>query len=118
MELFYDSILRPPSLVILPVLLTSILFIWIVANILKQLVRVFHLSLQPYSQDIFSYFKQFAPANRLNPPIVFHWIPIIGSTISYGRDPLKFLAKCRQEVNISIHLFLAKHFLIGWNLAW
>lgn len=112
MELSYDSILRSPSLVILPVLS---IFIWIIANILKQFVRMVHL--QPYSRDIFSYFKQFAPANRLNPPVVFHWIPILGSAISYGRDPLKFLAKCRQKVNIFIHLF-PKHFLISWNLAW
>ena len=28
------------------------------------------------------------------PPVVFHWLPIIGSTISYGIDPFKFFSDC------------------------
>ncbi|KAK1827422.1 cytochrome P450 [Podospora conica] len=29
------------------------------------------------------------------PPLVFHWLPLLGSTIPYGRDPPAFLAACR-----------------------
>lgn len=32
------------------------------------------------------------------PPLVFHWFPIIGSTITYGIDPYKFFFSCRQKV--------------------
>ncbi|MCJ1465999.1 Lanosterol 14-alpha-demethylase [Pseudocyphellaria aurata] len=31
------------------------------------------------------------------PPIVFHWLPIIGSTISYGIDPYKFFFDCQAK---------------------
>ncbi len=32
------------------------------------------------------------------PPIVFHWMPFIGSTITYGIDPYKFFFSCREKV--------------------
>ncbi|GAB7350147.1 hypothetical protein MBLNU459_g0814t2 [Dothideomycetes sp. NU459] len=31
------------------------------------------------------------------PPIVFHWVPFIGSTITYGMDPYGFFFDCRQK---------------------
>ncbi|KAI9749355.1 MAG: Lanosterol 14-alpha-demethylase [Lichina confinis] len=31
------------------------------------------------------------------PPVVFHWLPIIGSTIAYGIDPYKFFFRCREK---------------------
>ena len=36
------------------------------------------------------------------PPIVFHWVPIIGSTITYGIDPYQFFGACRRKVH-SLH---------------
>ena len=33
------------------------------------------------------------------PPIVFHWIPFIGSTVTYGIDPYKFFLSAREKVN-------------------
>ena len=36
--------------------------------------------------------------NPNEPPIVFHWVPFIGSTISYGIDPFDFFFKCREKV--------------------
>lgn len=36
------------------------------------------------------------------PPVVFHWVPIIGSTVTYGMDPFKFFADCQARVNIGI----------------
>ena len=32
------------------------------------------------------------------PPVVFHWLPFIGSTIPYGIDPYKFFFDCRKKV--------------------
>ena len=32
------------------------------------------------------------------PPVVFHWLPIIGSTIAYGIDPFKFFFDCQAKV--------------------
>ncbi|KAK2880031.1 Sterol 14-alpha demethylase [Arthroderma sp. PD_2] len=31
------------------------------------------------------------------PPVVFHWVPVIGSTISYGIDPYKFFESCKEK---------------------
>jgi hypothetical protein len=36
--------------------------------------------------------------NPTEPPMVFHWVPLIGSTIAYGIDPYKFFFKCRAKV--------------------
>lgn len=32
------------------------------------------------------------------PPVVFHWVPFIGSTVAYGIDPYKFFFQCREKV--------------------
>ncbi|EKG20825.1 Cytochrome P450 E-class group IV [Macrophomina phaseolina MS6] len=33
------------------------------------------------------------------PPVVFHWFPLLGSTVSFGMDPLKFFADCKKKVS-------------------
>lgn len=35
--------------------------------------------------------------NKNEPPLVFHWVPVIGSTITYGIDPYKFFFSCREK---------------------
>lgn len=35
---------------------------------------------------------------RNEPPVVFHWFPIVGSTVRYGMDPYKFFFECREKV--------------------
>ncbi|THH06448.1 hypothetical protein EW145_g4083 [Phellinidium pouzarii] len=37
------------------------------------------------------------PRERSLPPVVFHWFPFIGSSISYGNDPINFFLKCREK---------------------
>jgi hypothetical protein len=32
------------------------------------------------------------------PPLVFHWFPFVGSTISYGMEPYKFFQSSRAKV--------------------
>lgn len=36
--------------------------------------------------------------NPNEPPIVFHWLPVIGSTVTYGLDPFKFFFDCQKKV--------------------
>ena len=38
---------------------------------------------------------------RNEPPLVFHWLPVIGSTVSYGLDPFKFFFECQAKVGSS-----------------
>lgn len=40
--------------------------------------------------------QRFFP-NTKEPPVVFHWLPWLGSAISYGRDPFKFLFACQKQ---------------------
>lgn len=42
--------------------------------------------------------KQILVRNPNEPPLVFHWLPMIGSTITYGIDPYKFFFSCREKV--------------------
>lgn len=42
--------------------------------------------------------KQLLSKNPTEPPVVFHWIPFIGSTVTYGIDPYKFFFSCRAKV--------------------
>ena len=55
-----------------------LLVLAIVINVLQQLVR----------------------RNPNEPPVVFHWVPFIGSTIVYGIDPYKFFFGCQKKVGI------------------
>ena len=36
--------------------------------------------------------------NPNEPPIVFHWLPVIGSTVTYGIDPFRFFFDCQKKV--------------------
>jgi hypothetical protein len=42
--------------------------------------------------------RQLLFKNPNEPPVVFHWFPIIGSTVTYGLDPYKFFFDCRAKV--------------------
>ena len=51
--------------------------------------------------------------NPTEPPLVFHWVPFIGSTIAYGTDPYRFFFDCQEKVTsicLTIHY---KRVLIG-----
>lgn len=36
--------------------------------------------------------------NPNEPPLVFHWVPYVGSTIAYGIDPYHFFFHCQRKV--------------------
>ena len=42
--------------------------------------------------------RQLFSKDPTEPPVVFHWVPFIGSTIPYGIDPYKFFFDCRKKV--------------------
>jgi hypothetical protein len=46
-------------------------------------------------------FKQLAFKNPNEPPVVFHIFPFIGSTVTYGIDPIKFFNRCQAKVRLS-----------------
>lgn len=41
--------------------------------------------------------RQLLSKDPTKPPLVFHWVPFVGSTIAYGIDPYKFFFSCRQK---------------------
>lgn len=45
--------------------------------------------------------RQLLFKNPHEPPVVFHWFPFVGSTISYGIDPYKFFNTTRAKVCLS-----------------
>ena len=42
--------------------------------------------------------QQILLKNPNEPPVVFHWFPLIGSTITYGMNPPRFFKENRQKV--------------------
>ena len=50
---------------------------------------------------IFNVLGQLLVKDPNEPPLVFHWVPFIGSTVTYGIDPYKFFFSCREKVLIS-----------------
>ena len=42
--------------------------------------------------------KQALFKKRNEPPVVFHWLPFVGSALSYGQEPNKFLSQCKAKV--------------------
>ena len=44
--------------------------------------------------------RQLLIRNPNEPPIVFHWVPFIGSTITYGIDPYNFFFSAREKVTL------------------
>ncbi|KAF8896469.1 cytochrome P450 [Infundibulicybe gibba] len=52
----------------------------------------------PLLAIVFNVVRQLVmPRNPSDPPVVFHWLPIIGSAIGYGNDPLNFFFACREK---------------------
>jgi hypothetical protein len=42
--------------------------------------------------------KQLLLKNPNEPPMVFHWLPVIGSTVTYGMDPYAFFFANHKKV--------------------
>lgn len=55
----------------------------------------------------FNVLKQILFKNPNEPPLVFHWFPLIGSTITYGMDPPRFFKENRDKVRRQLSTQLA-----------
>ena len=42
--------------------------------------------------------KQLLLKKPNEPPMVFHWLPVIGSTVTYGMDPFAFFFRNQKKV--------------------
>jgi hypothetical protein len=42
--------------------------------------------------------KQLLFKNPNEPPVVFHWFPVLGNTITYGMDPYGFFFRNKAKV--------------------
>ena len=79
------SLATPVSTLSTPVLVTTALTLFVVLSVILNI------------------FNQLFCQSPNEPPLVFHWVPIIGSTITYGIDPYRFFFACREKVS-SHHL--------------
>ncbi|KAE9399843.1 cytochrome P450 51, partial [Gymnopus androsaceus JB14] len=52
------------------------------------------------------------PRPKTDPPVVFHWLPIVGSAIEYGNDPMKFFVACQAKYgNVFTFILLGRKHL-------
>ncbi|KAJ7593343.1 lanosterol 14-alpha-demethylase [Mycena floridula] len=51
----------------------------------------------PVLAVVLNVISQWLPKKASDPPVVFHWLPFIGSAIQYGNDPVNFLLACREK---------------------
>lgn len=50
--------------------------------------------------------------NPNEPPVVFHWFPVVGSTVTYGIDPYKFFFENRAKVGFPFPVSGIEHALM------
>ena len=41
--------------------------------------------------------RQLFYRNPHRPPVVWHWLPLIGSTVEYGQEPYRFFFRCKEK---------------------
>ncbi|KAL9119582.1 MAG: hypothetical protein Q9187_003869 [Circinaria calcarea] len=46
---------------------------------------------------VYNVLRQLLFKNPNEPPVVFHWLPVLGSTVVYGMEPFKFFDNCRAK---------------------
>lgn len=65
--------------------------------------------------------NQMLPKSKTEPPMVFHWFPFIGSTITYGMDPPTFFHANREKVHTTLlslmFIALQNHMLTSCSTA-
>jgi len=76
--------------------LTSFILIAVVLNVLKQLLL----------------------KKPNEPPVVFHWLPIIGSTVTYGMDPYAFFFRNQKKYgNVFTFILLGRKMTVCLDTA-
>ncbi|KAF4629507.1 hypothetical protein G7Y89_g8639 [Cudoniella acicularis] len=63
--------------------------------------------------------KQIVFSNKDEPPLVFSWLPLIGSTIEYGTHPYKFYFKYQKKFGNTFSFILVgrKHTFMKYSLT-
>ncbi|KAF9560504.1 lanosterol 14-alpha-demethylase [Agrocybe pediades] len=51
----------------------------------------------PIIAIVLNLIRQLLPRKATEPPVVFHWLPFIGSAVSYGNDPMNFFFECQKK---------------------
>jgi hypothetical protein len=77
-------------------LLGVALLVPVVAIVLNAVWQVVSLQRSSPTPDLIS--QELAPRSPSDPPVIFHWLPIVGSAIAYGDSYLEFLFACREKV--------------------
>lgn len=49
---------------------------------------------------VFNVLAQVLLKDTTKPPVVFHWVPFLGSTVTYGIDPIAFFQQNQQKVSL------------------
>ena len=65
-------------------------------GLFSQFILLFALGI--FFLIAFNVLKQLLVQRPHEPPVVFHWFPFIGSTVTYGIDPYKFFSDCQRKV--------------------
>lgn len=68
----------------------------------RILSTVLFLIIIPITTNIL---KQIFFRDPHKPPVVWHWVPKIGSTVDYGQDPFDFFFRCREKVRYGLALW-------------
>ncbi|KAL1640848.1 Lanosterol 14-alpha-demethylase [Didymella pomorum] len=62
--------------------------------------------------------RQLIALNRRDPPVVFHWLPWLGSAVAYGKDPFKFLfAAQAQHGDVFTFVLLGRNVTVHLGVA-
>ena len=81
----------------------------VVENLPTWQLALFGLTAFVVSAVVLNVLSQLLLKNPTEPPVVFHWFPIIGSTVTYGIDPFKFFFACREKYgNVFTFILLGK----------
>lgn len=70
--------------------LIQVLPLWQLVLFILSAFIIFSILLNIFNQLLFK--------NPNEPPVVFHLVPVVGSTITYGIDPFEFFFSCREKV--------------------
>ncbi|KAJ7077155.1 lanosterol 14-alpha-demethylase [Mycena belliarum] len=58
--------------------------------------------------------QKLAPRKASDPPVVFHWLPIVGSAIWYGNDPINFFQSCQEKYgNVFTFILLGRRVTVA-----
>jgi sterol 14-demethylase len=73
----------------------------LVSLVAGQILRIAYYTTGILLVSIFlNVINQLVFYSRKEPPVVFHWVPFIGSTVAYGMDPYQFFFACRAKVSV------------------